>query len=249
VSLLFLLEDIVLANRILVDHGIVDSFGHVSVRHPDDPRRYLMSRARAPECIELDDIMEFALDGTPLDPRGRKPYLERYIHGAVYERRPDVGSVVHSHSHAVIPFGVAGTTLRPVMHACAEIGAAVPIWEPRETFGDTDMLVSGREQGLDLAAALGDGHTILMRGHGSVAAGRSLREAVYTAIALQTNAALQSEAQHMTDRVNFLSAGEIARIVARHQGAKAAEGYDRAWEGWCKRIGAPFKRDPATVSA
>ena len=111
-----LIEELVTANRILAREGVVDSFGHISVRHPDNPQRYLLSRSRAPDCIEKDDIMEFTLDGTPVDPRGRAPYLERFIHGALYEARPDVMSVVHNHSESVIPFGVTGKKIKPIFH-------------------------------------------------------------------------------------------------------------------------------------
>src|SRR5438045_8002334 len=120
------LDELVTANRILAREGIVDAFGHVSLRHPGRPDRYCLSRARAPECIEPADIMEFSLDGTPIEPVGRKPYAERFIHGAVYEARPDVHAVVHNHSPAVIPFGVTRTPLRPVMHMCASMGTEVP---------------------------------------------------------------------------------------------------------------------------
>ena len=125
----YLLEELVTGNRILAREGVVDSFGHISVRHPDDPRRYLLSRSRAPDCIEKDDIMEFMLDGTPVDPRGRAPYLERFIHGALYEARPDVISVVHNHSESVIPFGVTGKKIKPIFHMGASIGHEVPVWD------------------------------------------------------------------------------------------------------------------------
>ena len=121
-----LLEELVTANRILAREGVVDSFGHISVRHPDNPQRYLLSRSRAPDCIEKDDIMEFTLDGTPVDARGRAPYLERFIHGALYEARPDVISVVHNHSESVIPFGVTGEKIKPIFHMGASIGHEVP---------------------------------------------------------------------------------------------------------------------------
>ena len=124
-----LLEELVTANRILAREGVVDSFGHVSARHPDDPQRFLLSRARAPDCIEADDIMEFTLDGTAVDARGRAPYLERFIHGALYESRPDVHGVVHNHSPSTIPFGVTGEPIRPLMHMGASIGHTVPIWD------------------------------------------------------------------------------------------------------------------------
>src|SRR5262249_33634615 len=105
-------DELVTANRILAREGVGDAFGHVSIRHPDRPDRYWLSRARAPECIEASDVMEFTLEGVPLEPAGRKPYAERFIHGAVYEARPDVHAVVHSHSPSVIPFGITGTALR-----------------------------------------------------------------------------------------------------------------------------------------
>jgi HCOMODA/2-hydroxy-3-carboxy-muconic semialdehyde decarboxylase len=237
-----LIEDLVAANRILAAMGVVDGFGHVSARHPHDPKRYLLSRARPPECIEAEDIMEFTLEGEPLEARGRRPYNERFIHGALYETRADINGVVHSHSPSVIPFGVAGETLRPVMHMCATIGAEVPIWEPRRNFGDTDMLVTDMAQGRDLAKTVGPGQTALMRGHGSVTAGRSLREAVYIAVYLEVNAHLQMDALRFDKKINFLSPGEIQKILDRQAKGKPSEGFDRAWEGWCNRAGVPFKR-------
>jgi HCOMODA/2-hydroxy-3-carboxy-muconic semialdehyde decarboxylase len=236
-----LIEDLVAANRILSAEGVVDGFGHVSVRHPERPDRYLLSRARTPQCIEPDDIMEFALDGTSVDARGRAPYLERFIHGALYEARPDLCSVVHSHSRAVVPFSVGGETIRPIMHNCATIGHAVPIWDSRTSFGDTDLLVSDMAMARELATCVGCGTTALMRGHGSVAAGRSLRRAVYNAIALQTSAELQKEASRYAN-VTFLSPGEIDKVNAMFDDAddKPLVGIDRAWEYWTYRAGVPF---------
>src|SRR6476660_1739033 len=189
-DLAFLIDDLVAANRILAHENVVDAFGHVSVRHPLHPDRYFLSRACSPQLIEASDIMEFALDGTGVDPQGRSPYLERYIHSGIYEARADIRSVVHSHSQAVIPFGVGGETLRPLMHNCAPIGAEVPIWDSRAHFGDTDLLVSNMAMGRDLATFMQTKPSALLRGHGSVAAARSLRLAVFIAIALQRNAEL-----------------------------------------------------------
>src|SRR5215471_5982956 len=123
------LEELVTANRILAHEGVVDGFGHVTVRHPQRPDRFLMSRARAPDCVEVADLIEFTLDGTPVDAKGRKPYLERFIHGAVYEARPEIMSVVHNHSPSTIPFGITAKRLRPLMHMCATIGHEVPVWD------------------------------------------------------------------------------------------------------------------------
>src|SRR5580704_3870482 len=149
----FILEELVTANRILAREGIVDSFGHVSARHPDDPGRFLLSRARAPDCIEESDIMEFTLEGAPIEAGGRAPYLERFIHGGIYEARADVKSVVHNHSPSVIPFGVTGRKLSPLLHMCANIGHEVPIWDSRDKFGDTALLVDSVAMGRDLARA------------------------------------------------------------------------------------------------
>jgi ribulose-5-phosphate 4-epimerase/fuculose-1-phosphate aldolase len=233
------LDELVTANRILAREGVVDSFGHVSIRHPDRPDRYVLSRARAPECIELDDLMEFALDGTAIDPAGRKPYVERYLHGAVYEARSDVRAVVHHHSPSVIPFSVTPARLSPVMHMCAGIGACVPTWDSRTDFGDTNLLVTSVEMGRHLATALGDRPAILMRGHGAVVAGASLREVVFNAIYLQLNADLQMKASTLGE-ITFLAEGEIAAVL-RTRGAFT---FERAWEFWCRRAGRAYDVKP-----
>lgn len=241
-SLEALVEDIVIANRILAAEGITDAYGHVSVRHPDRPDRYFLSRARSPQCIEAGDIMEYALDGTPVDGRGRSSYLERFIHGALYETRADVRAVVHSHSLGTVPFGVGGETIRPMLHNCALIGAAVPVWDSADQFGDTDLLVRDMGMGRDLALKVGSGTTALMRGHGSVVAERSLRRAVYVAIALETSARLQRETQRY-EKVRFLSPGEVekcVRMIDAEEG-RPQQGIDRAWEYYCTRAGVAYR--------
>ena len=231
-----LIEDLVTANRILATQGIVDSFGHVSIRHPDNPQRYLLSRSRAPERVETGDIMEFTLEGEPVDARGRKPYLERFIHGATYEKRPDVMAVIHNHSPGVIPFGVTGRKLKPIMHMCGTIGHEVPIWDQRKKFGDTDLLVTNMAMGRDLVKTLGKGRTALMRGHGCVVAGPELRQTVYTAVYLELNAKLQMQAEAM-GKVKFLSKGEVNKVIA----TTTPVNVNRAWENWCRRAERPFR--------
>jgi HCOMODA/2-hydroxy-3-carboxy-muconic semialdehyde decarboxylase len=233
-------EDLVAANRILAHEGMVDGYGHVSARHPHRPDRFLLSQARTPQCIEPDDIMEYALDGVPVDPQGRSSYLERFIHGAIYEARPDVHAVVHSHSHAVIPFGVGGETIRPLTNVCAMIGAEVPIWDSRHRFGDTNLLVSDMTMGRDLAARLGSGTTALLRGHGSVAAERTVRRTAFIAIALQVNAELQMKCTRYDDVV-FLSPGEIEQSIIMNANPKPRQGLDRIWEYYCYRAGMPYR--------
>jgi ribulose-5-phosphate 4-epimerase/fuculose-1-phosphate aldolase len=229
------LEELVTANRILAREGVVDAFGHVSIRHPEQADRFLLSRARAPECIEADDIMEFTLDGTPVEPRGRKPYAERFIHAAVYEARADARAVVHNHSPSLIPFGITNTPLRPVMHMCASMGAHVPLWDSRTAFGDTNLLVTNLAMARDLAASLGRRPVALMRGHGCVVAGTSLRDVVFNAVYLELNANLQLKASALGE-ITFLSDGEIQAILA----TRASFTYERAWEYWCRRAGRPY---------
>ncbi|WP_114964450.1 class II aldolase/adducin family protein [Alkalilacustris brevis] len=241
-----LLDDLVVANRILASEGICDAFGHVSVRHPDRPDRYLLSRALSPELIVRDDIMEFELDGTPVGGDGRKPYLERFIHGSIYEKRPDVHSVIHSHSRSVVPFSITEQPLRPVVHSCATIGHDVPVWDAQDSFGDTNLLISSMEMGRDFANVLAEGRSALMRGHGSTVIGRSLREAVYTAVYLEVNALLQLQANSLGP-IKFLSKGEVDKIQSRLADSLPGEGYDRSWEYWSRRAGIDPSNPKATL--
>ena len=238
-----LIEDLVAANRILAAEGIVDAFGHVSVRHPDHAERFLLSRAISPELVEAGDIMEFALDGAAVDRVSGKPYLERFIHAALYQTRTDIQSVVHSHSPGPIPFGLTGEKLRPVVHSCATLGSEVPVWDAQTSFGDTDLLVSDMFMGLDMARTVGAGNCVLMRGHGSTVVGKSIREAVYTAVYLEVNAELQWKAR-LLGKATFLSPGEIEKINLRLSLARPGEGFNRSWEYWRRRAGITGKSGP-----
>lgn len=231
-----IIDDIVAGSRILAAEGICDAFGHVSARHPDRADRFLLARAKAPELVEREDIMEFELDGTPANGDERKPFLERFIHGSLYAARPDVQSVVHSHSHNVIPFTVTQARLRPLLHSSGILGKNVPVWDAQTKFDDTNLLISSCEMGDNFAEVLDGGTCALMRGHGSTAIGRSVREAVYTAVYLEVNAKLQLSANSL-GAVTFLSDGEIDLIQSRLADAKPGEGYDRAWQYWCRRAG------------
>ncbi|MGI9570314.1 MAG: class II aldolase/adducin family protein [Desulfobulbia bacterium] len=227
-----LIEMLVKVNHILANEGVVDAFGHISHRHPDNPDRYLLSCSRSPELVQEEDIMEFQLDGTPVDARGRKPYLERYIHGAVYARRPDIQSVVHNHAYEVLPYSVTGTPLKPILHTAGRIGENIPVWDIHEHFGDTNLLVTNNEQGNSLADALGDSYVALMRGHGCVVAGINLQEAVLTAVYLVVNARIQQQAMQLGD-VTYLTSGEADLNSQLNQPPVATE---RAWEYLLKRV-------------
>ena len=230
-SLVNVLHEIVIANRLLAREDVVDAFGHVSVRHPENQDRYLMSRSRSPELVTIEDIMEFSLTGENIGDDTRKPYAERHIHGAIFEKRQDVNAVVHNHSHAVIPFSVTDTPLRPLMHVTGVIGGHVPVWDIEEKFGSTSLLVTNMQQGRDLADKMGSAAVILMRGHGCAIAATNLRAAVLTAIYTQVNAKLQLQAMSLGD-VKYLSAEEIALTPETLVGALAME---RAWEYFERR--------------
>lgn len=224
---------VVAANRILAHEGVVDAFGHVSVRDPRNARRYVMSRSRSPQLVEFSDLMEFEQHGTPVDARGRRAYGERMIHGAIYESRSDVNAVVHHHAYSVIPFSVTSTPLVPLTHTASVIGAEIPVWDIRDAFGDTDMLVRTMEMGRDLAAALAHNTCLLMRGHGAVVVGRSVREAVLSAIYLEINARILLRTLALGEPVT-LSPGELELTRATQFSALGA---DRAWEYFCHRAG------------
>ncbi len=238
------IDELVTANRILAREGIVDSFGHPSIRHPDRPDRFLLSRARAPDLIEAGDIMEFTLDGTAINAGDKKPYLERFIHGSIYEARPDVNAVIHNHSPSVIPFGVSKKKLKPLHHMCGCMGHEVPVWDSQTGFGDTSLLVSSVERGRDLAKQLGNRPAALMRGHGCVVAARDIREAVYIAYYLELGAKLQMQAMSMGD-VTFLTPGEVDNIIER----TGPYSFNRAWENWCRRAGRKMLERPDEVVA
>ena len=223
-----IVAELVLANHILAREGVVDSQGHVSLRHPRDPNRYLISRARAPELVEQADIMECDLDGAPVDPRGRMPYRERFIHGEIYRVRPDVVSVVHNHSPSVLPFTVSSVPLRAMTHSGAFIGTGLPIFEIRRAGGMTDMLVSSPALGRALAASLGRSAAVLMRGHGAAVVGQTLRHAVGRSVYLELSARTQQEAMALGGTLEYLSAEEARRIEDRRN-------YDRQWELWRRR--------------
>ncbi len=225
-------HELIISNRIVAREEVVDAFGHVSLRDPSNPERYFMSRSLSPALVTEADLMEFRLDGEPVDQRDRRMYAERAIHGALYEARPDVNAVVHNHSLAVIPFGVTNTPIRPIFHMATGIGQAVPIWDIRDNFGETNLLVVTMDQGRDLAKAVGAGRVALMRGHGCVVAGPNLREAVIVSIYLQINAKLQMDAMRMGE-VTYLSESE-EKLYGEIQFSPLA--LDRSWEYYRARL-------------
>jgi HCOMODA/2-hydroxy-3-carboxy-muconic semialdehyde decarboxylase len=228
-------RELVIANRILAHEGIVDAFGHITVRHPRHADRFIMAWARAPELIEDADLMEFSLDGTLLDTSGRHPYLERFIHGAVYELRPEVMSVCHNHTLSILPFSISKTArLRPVIHTGAVIGGEVPVWNIADEFGaSTNLLVVTIEQGRSLARTLGQGRLALMRGHGSVVVGPTIPAVVNACMSMDKNAKVQLQAMQLGEFIP-LAPGEINRPWV---GAGQPDLPDRQWEALVRRVG------------
>ena len=226
-----LIDDVVAANRILYDQGVVDGFGHVSARHDKDPTRYLLSRSMAPALVTAADIMEFDLDSNAIDARGRTPYLERFIHGEIYKARPDVMAIVHSHSPAVLPFADTNVKLKPMNHIAGFLGAGPPVFEIRAAAGpESDMLVRNNAIGRALAKTLGQSSVLLMRGHGSVAAAQSVKHVVFRAIYTEVNA--RTEIQALTiGKPTFLNEKEAAAAMKTNDGL-----VDRPWALWKQRV-------------
>jgi len=224
-----LVDNLVIANRILARYGIVDGFGHVSVR---DPRGgFLLSRSLAPASVTREDIMRFDLDGNALDGDQRTPYLERFIHGEIYRVRDDVISVIHNHSPSVIPYGATRKPLRPIYHMSAFLGRASAFFEIREAGGNTDMLVRTRPLGVALAKALGDASVVLMRGHGCTVVGTSIEQTVYRAVYTEMNAKLQMQAHAIGDPI-FLNDEEVEKGIQTMDATLS-----RAWNLWKAEIG------------
>lgn len=228
-----LLRDLAAASRILAAQGVVDGFGHVSMRHPSAPDRFLMSRSIAPALVIPGDIIEYDLDSNPCNAGGRGSFLERFIHGEIYKARPDIMSVVHSHSPSVIPFGLVGVPLRAMFHNAAFIAAGVPVFDIRKTFGATDMLVSNGAKGVALAGAMGKNDIVLMRAHGSVACGPTLQSAVFRAVYTEVNARIQ----HWTMALG--GGGPIAALDEEE--GRLADGPNRtagtrAWDLWRAQV-------------
>jgi HCOMODA/2-hydroxy-3-carboxy-muconic semialdehyde decarboxylase len=226
---------LVTANRVLGNEGILDAYGHVSIRDPENPQQFLISRARSPEVVEVVDILAFRLDGTPVDvSSGATPYIERFIHGAVYEQRPDVSAVCHNHALSILPFGISDSTpLNAVIHAARFLGPSVPIWDIAAEFGGhTDLLVRDIEMGRSLAKTLGDGSVALMRGHGSIVATDDVVRLVNMCFGMDRNAKV------------ILDAARLGSFRTLELGEMSAPGYDggrngdnRAWEWFKKRAG------------
>lgn len=226
-------EELSLANRILANEGVLDAFGHVSARDPGDAQQFLISRSRSPLLVAPGDICEFDLDSRPANGAAGPSYAERVIHGCIYRARPDVHAVCHLHAAAVLPFANAGAALVPVLHLGALIGQTVPFWDARDGFGNTDMLVTTADQGASLAQALGPHWTVLMRRHGAVVAGRSIREVVFRSICLKLNAEVQWQTQAL-GAVSPLTAEEVRLSEAANLRQSVQ---DRVWEYWCGRLG------------
>lgn len=226
-----LVEDLVAANRILAQEGIVDGFGHVSVRHPRDRTHFVMARALAPALVTAADLVEYDLSGVPVNLNGRAQYSERFIHAEIYRARQDVLSVVHDHSPAVVPFTVSPTPLRSVYHMAGFIGPGLPLFEIRDVAGMTEMLVGNADRGRALAQKLGDRPAVLMRGHGVAVVGPSLPIAIGRSIYLELNARIQAQALALGGTVTYLTPEESQKIMESGEN----RGYDRAWEAWKAR--------------
>ena len=224
------LEDLIVGNKILYQYGIVDAFGHISVRHDADPAKYVMSRHLAPGLVTPADLLTYDLDSDPIEPTTHRLYSERYIHGEIYKRRPDVQSVVHCHAPSLIPFGITKAKLLPVYHMSSFLGTGPAVFDIRDTAGMTNMLVRTAPLGAALAKVLGDDQVVLMRGHGATMVGKTVKHAVYRAVYAAQNAEIELEALRLGD-VTFL-APEEADQYERY----IDEVIHRPWAMWVREV-------------
>jgi HCOMODA/2-hydroxy-3-carboxy-muconic semialdehyde decarboxylase len=226
-----LISDLVTANHILANEGVFDGFGHVSVRNDQNPERFWIARSMAPSLVTTEDMVECDFEGVVHDPQGRKSYLERFIHCAIYKARPDVMAIIHSHSPAIIPFGVTGARLRPICHMSGFLGSTTPVFEIREAVGESsDMLIRNLDLGKALAHTLGGHAVALLRGHGIVVVGNSIKQAVFRAIYTESNARLQAQAMQLGEPV-FLSDDE-----ARNSDETNSGQIERPWQLWKSKL-------------
>lgn len=221
-----------LANRILANENILDAFGHVSARHPEDANRYLLSRSRAPQLVEPGDILEFTLDSNPVHPQSVQLYSERVVHGEIYRARPDVMAVCHHHCPTIMPFCIAGEEFVPVFHLGAAVGATVPFWDSRDEFGDTNLLVVKPEEGASLARALGNHIMVLLRRHGATVVGGDVQQLVFRSIYSCRNAEYQLAAK-VVGHVSPLTTGEVHLASALNLQPNVTS---RTWEYWVARL-------------
>jgi ribulose-5-phosphate 4-epimerase/fuculose-1-phosphate aldolase len=228
-----LIRELVAGNRILANEGIVDAWGHISVRNPDNPDHYFLSRSRSPELVEPDDIMEFDLENKPIKDDGRPIYIERPIHGAIYAARPDVMSIVHNHCSEILPFAITNVPMRPAVHNARRLGEKMDVWDIAKKFGDTDLLVTTNDQGHDLAKTLGAAKAIIMRGHGCAVTGRHIPDAVQCSLSIKNNATAIINGLKLGS-IQYLSPGEVNRPQG---GQDSLRGHDRSWEYLCRRAG------------
>jgi HCOMODA/2-hydroxy-3-carboxy-muconic semialdehyde decarboxylase len=232
------LEDLVAANRILAEHGVIDAYGHVSLRSPRDAKRFFLARAIAPETVQLEDILEYDIDCQPIDARGRDSVLERFIHGEIYRARSDVMAVVHNHSPSVVPFSVTRVKMRALFHMASFVGDGLPNFEIREVQKGTDLLIRNPKLGIALAKTLGAKPAALMRGHGSVTVGESLPRAVGRSVYLEMSARMQLQALLLAQggRIQYLDEAEV-------KASAAVQDYKRAWPLWREKALARAKAD------
>lgn len=226
-------RELALANNIVANEGVLDAFGHVSMRHPDNPNRYLLSRSRAPQLVTADDLIEYDLDSHPVREPGVSQYSERVIHGEIYKARREVMAVCHHHAPSFMPLLATGTDYVPIFHLGSVGGFKPPFWDQHDEFGDTNMLVVKPAEGASLARALGPHWMVLMKRHGVTVAGVSVRDCVFRTIFAARNAEFQVRAMSL-GKITPLSPGEIEQAAAI---STQTTGLTRSWEYWSMRVG------------
>ncbi len=223
-----LLEDLVTANHILQDQGVVDGYGHVSVRNPADPNHFFISRWLAPDLVTVNDIMELDFDCVPANGDNRRMYSERWIHAEIYRARPDVKSIVHTHAPTVVLMGTINEPLLPIYHMGGFIGSGLPTFDIRKSFGNTNMLINDASKAKALAQALGDKPAAFMRGHGGVTVGTNIMHSVGRSVYLKVNAEMHLQAGNR--KIETLNPEEA------HLAEAGNSDFPKDWDMWARKV-------------
>lgn len=226
-------RELTLANHILAREGLLAGLGHISARHPDDPNRFILSRALAPNLVTVRDLHEFDLDGKLTDGSNVQPYGERVIHAETYRARPDVMCVCHNHAIELMPFCNVGIPPKPVTHVSGMIGVTVPVWDNRDEFGETQIIVVKTDEARSMAEALGGNRVLLLRRHGAVVVGNNIRETVFRSIILRDAAKVHLDAIRLGEP-STLTPVEMDHSNRLHESQKILE---RVWDGWVGELG------------
>ena len=226
------IDQVVVANRILSNEGILDALGHVSLRNPENPNTFFQARSLSPFEVTREDILEIDLEGNVVTRTTMRPYGERVIHSSILKARPEMNAVFHGHPASVIPFSVTGVPLRPVTHVGSFLYQGVPVYDDYEP--GRGMLISTKQEGERVAKHLGANRVHLLRGHGCNIVAESIPHLVASAIYLRDNALIQLQSLQLGKEVTYIPSedGKVAMETALFDSLPL----ERMWGYWMARM-------------